>query len=311
MDMKEELRKATRHPVEGEVGIAWRDNNGLLRFSSVRGVDLSENGVGVESLEPLEADSYVQVHAEHLGFSWTAHVRYCRRRGSKYIIGLEFCRSRADTGQQESDGFVDYYELMQISATAEQDTISRVFRLLAARYHPDNVHTGDNEKFLLLKSAFDTLSDPVKRAVYDTEYSFRQKAPIPVFELKEFVVGIDAEVNRRLGVLCLLYNRRRADPDKPYLSLLEFEQMMRIPREHLVFTIWYLKEKRLLRTESNADFEITADGAEFVESSLPTNRLLQKLLHASEQSSDATPKPRASTKARPSERPDEDLDGVL
>ena len=87
--------------------------------------------------------------------------------------------------------------------------------------------------------------------------------------------------------------------------------MMRIPREHLVFTIWYLKEKRLLRTESNADFELTADGAEFVESSLPTNRLLQKLLRGPEQSSNANPKQRTSTGTRPGEQPDDDPGGVL
>ncbi len=309
--MKEELRKETRRPVKGEVGVAWRDRNGLLQFCNVQGVDLSEGGVGVESAEPLDVGSYVQVHAEHLGFSWTARVRSCRRWGSGYRIGLEFRGARAGAGRAESDEFVDYYELMQISPTAEEDTITRVFRLLAARYHPDNLQTGDNDTFLLLKTAFDTLSDPVKRAVYDTEYHFRQTEPMPVFEMKEFVVGIDVEVNRRLGILCLLYNRRRVNPDKPCLSLLEFEQMMRIPREHLVFTIWYLKEKRLLRTESNADFELTADGAEFVESSLPTNRLLQKLLHAPEQSSDADSTPRTSTGAQPSEQPGEDPDGVL
>jgi len=34
--------------------------------------------------------------------------------------------------------FVDYYELMQISQNAELPTIQRVYRMQAARYHPDN-----------------------------------------------------------------------------------------------------------------------------------------------------------------------------
>jgi len=56
---------------------------------------------------------------------------------------------------------------------------------------------------------------------------------MPVFETKEFLVGVDAEVNRRLGVLCLLYNRRRESSDHPALSLLEMEARMSMPREHL------------------------------------------------------------------------------
>jgi len=279
--VNKELRKEKRRTIAGEVGISWQDSNGLRQFRNVRGVDLSESGVSVESPVPLEVGSYVQVHAEDYGFSWPARVRYCRRRGAKHVIGLEFRKPSTEPAEDAAqEEFADLYDLMQISPTAETETIHRVYRLMAARYHPDNAHTGDLQQFLLLQKAYATLSDPVQRAAYDTEYRFRRTGPMPIFELKDFVVGIDAETNRRLGILCLLYNRRRVSPDKPGLSLLEFEQLMTIPREHLVFTVWYLKEKHLLRTEGNADFEITADGVAFVEASLPSNRLLQRLLRA-------------------------------
>ncbi|HPU71842.1 MAG TPA: DnaJ domain-containing protein, partial [Bryobacteraceae bacterium] len=107
------------------------------------------------------------------------------------------------------DDFVDYYELLQISQNAELQTIQRVYRMLAARYHPDNPETGDIDKFVLLKQAYDVLSDPERRAEYDKEWLQHNTQPMPIFEMKEFVVGIDAEMNRRLGALCLLYNRRR------------------------------------------------------------------------------------------------------
>ena len=38
----------------------------------------------------------------------------------------------------------DYYELLQISPNAEPETIHRVYRLLAQRFHPDNGQTGDD-----------------------------------------------------------------------------------------------------------------------------------------------------------------------
>ena len=49
---------------------------------------------------------------------------------------------------------VDYYELLQISPNAEPETIHRVYRLLAQRYHPDNRETGNAQKFRQLHDAY-------------------------------------------------------------------------------------------------------------------------------------------------------------
>ena len=65
---------------------------------------------------------------------------------------------------------LDYYEFLQISPNAEPNTVSRVYRFLAARFHPDIPETGDAEKFVLLKQAYDVLSDPERRAEYDATY---------------------------------------------------------------------------------------------------------------------------------------------
>jgi len=177
--------------------------------------------------------------------------------------------------------FVDYYELMQISQNAETPTVQRVYRMLAARYHPDNPETGDTDKFVTLQRAYEVLSDPRLRTAFDLELQMRSSQPLPVFEMKDFVVGIDVEVNRRLGILCLLYNRRKSDPDHPGLSLLDLENRMALPREHLEFTVWYLREKRMVRRdETSNDILITSEGVDFVESSMPSNRLVSKLLKA-------------------------------
>jgi curved DNA-binding protein CbpA len=178
--------------------------------------------------------------------------------------------------------FVDYYELMQISPNAEPETIQRVYRMLAGRWHPDNTETGDLSKFILLNEAYRVLSEPEERATYDLECSFQKAEPLKVFELREFAAGIDGEANRRMGILCLLYNRRRTDSEDPGLSLLEFESLMSFPREHLMFTIWYLKEKNHIRQDDKSDFLITSDGVDYVESHLPTNKVLYKMLKASE-----------------------------
>src|SRR5579864_2742301 len=79
------------------------------------------------------------------------------------------------------NGFVDYYELLQISPNAELETIQRVYKMLAARYHPDNPETGDLDKFRLLNSAYETLSDADLRRNYNVMYEQRGAQPNEVF----------------------------------------------------------------------------------------------------------------------------------
>jgi curved DNA-binding protein CbpA len=181
-----------------------------------------------------------------------------------------------------SQGFVDYYELLQINKDAETDAIQRVYRVLASRYHPDNKETGNLERFLLIKEAYGVLSDPGKRKDYDKAADKERENPIPVFLTKEFTEGIDSEANRRLGVLCLLYNRRKSNPSSPALSVLELENMMFLPREHLTFTIWYLKAKKWIQSDDKSSLQITADGIDYLESSLPQSKTIHKLLQAAD-----------------------------
>ncbi|MCI0418668.1 MAG: DnaJ domain-containing protein, partial [Acidobacteria bacterium] len=60
----------------------------------------------------------------------------------------------------------NYYELLQLSPNAEQLVITKVYRLLAAYYHPDNKQTGNEEKFKTVLKAYEVLSDPTKRSRY-------------------------------------------------------------------------------------------------------------------------------------------------
>lgn len=183
---------------------------------------------------------------------------------------------------KQGDEFVDFYELLQISPNAEPETINRIYRMLAARYHPDNPETGDMELFLLLKRAHEILTDPQLRAQYDALRKARMEEPLSVFSLKEFAKGIDGEANRRMGVLCLLYNRRRMNHEQPGVSVLELESLMSFPREHLMFALWYLKEKGYVHQDEHSNYAISAKGVDYVEANLPNNRILYKLLKAAE-----------------------------
>ena len=63
----------------------------------------------------------------------------------------------------------DYYELLGVSRKASAKDIRSAFRKLARKYHPD-LNPGDKsaeEKFKQLQEAYDVLSDPKKRQMYD------------------------------------------------------------------------------------------------------------------------------------------------
>ena len=59
----------------------------------------------------------------------------------------------------------DFYKQLGLNKNATKTEIKSAYRLLAKKYHPDT--GGDNEKFLALQLAWETLNDPRKRAIYD------------------------------------------------------------------------------------------------------------------------------------------------
>jgi hypothetical protein len=173
---------------------------------------------------------------------------------------------------------IDFYEFLQISPNADPDTIHRVYRFLAARFHPDNPESGDPEKFFLLKEAYDVLSDPAKRSGYDVRRETQPAEKAPLSSTVDFMDDIKGELNRRLAVLAVLYYRRRTNPHSPEVGLAEIEKRMGFPRDYLDFTTWYLMKKGLITRADNSDFTLTADGVDFVETQRTNIPVLNKLL---------------------------------
>jgi curved DNA-binding protein CbpA len=171
---------------------------------------------------------------------------------------------------------VDYYEFLQISPNADPETIHRVYRFLAARFHPDNHQSGNVEMFGKLRVAYDILSDPGRRAEYDTLR--RQKPQQPLSFSIDFMDHLEGELNRRLAVLAMLYYRRRRSPNLPEVSLAELEERMGFPRDYLDFTLWYLQKKGFIAKTDSAQYALTADGVDFVERERANVPILDRLL---------------------------------
>jgi curved DNA-binding protein CbpA len=165
----------------------------------------------------------------------------------------------------------DYYEVLQVNPTAEPDTIHRVYRLLAQRFHPDNRETGNASRFREISEAYHVLSNPETRAQYDAVHHERQQERWRlVSNGQESENNFEIEQNQRLTVLEVLYTQRRVDSSATGMFLLEIERLTGEPREHLEFTIWYLSQKDLVQRSDGSRFMITAQGVDYLEENYRT-----------------------------------------
>jgi hypothetical protein len=164
------------------------------------------------------------------------------------------------TAQSNSTGFEDHYETLQLSPNADGETISRVYRMLVKRYHPDNSETANEQKFNQVVAAYRVLSDTDKRAAYDVAYEQNRAAVLQIFE--DASTADSFEGDRRIfdGILSLLYTARRRDPARGGMGVIQIERLLGCPAEHLEFHTWYLEEKNWIVRLSNGQLAITATG---------------------------------------------------
>jgi len=75
----------------------------------------------------------------------------------------------------------DYYGTLGVSRSASQDEIRKAYRKLARKHHPD-LNPGDKaaeERFKRVQEAYDVLSEPKKRQMYDQVGYYSENGPQP------------------------------------------------------------------------------------------------------------------------------------
>lgn len=72
----------------------------------------------------------------------------------------------------------DYYDTLGVSKTASQEEIKSAYRKMAAKHHPDhNKAENAEEHFKEINEAYQVLSDPQKRKLFDQGVSFEGGSP--------------------------------------------------------------------------------------------------------------------------------------
>ncbi len=161
-----------------------------------------------------------------------------------------------------SKQLADYYEILQVSPRADNETIERVFRHLAKRYHPDNRDSGDAEKFAVLVEAHTVLSDPEQRATYDVNYERVREARWKLFDQTSASNEIVSDNRIRLAILSLLYVARRNNVTDPGVGVMELERVLSVPDAVIQFQTWYLRENGWIERLPTGMWAITAQGVD-------------------------------------------------
>jgi len=153
------------------IRLEMKDAMGNPRRVAADLVDVIDGGLGLALTTPVESGAIVVVRG-NLGENRTADqlkavVRWCTgKTDGTFRAGLEFLVAPEQRNSAHSDT-LDCYATMQLSPDADAAAISRAYRLLALRYHPDNIETGNSEMFLRISEAHRILCDAEKRTQYD------------------------------------------------------------------------------------------------------------------------------------------------
>ena len=70
---------------------------------------------------------------------------------------------------------------------------------------------------------------------------------------------------QRQGIISALYQQRRLHPSQPGITLAELEQMLKISKVELEFSLWYLTEGLFVKRTDNGTHSITLKGVDLAE----------------------------------------------
>jgi molecular chaperone DnaJ len=118
-----------------------------------------------------------------------------------------------------------HYQTLGVTSTASADDIVKAYRRLAMRWHPDrnpaNPHDAKT-RFQQIKSAYDVLSDPRTRELYDLQISARRSSSSDSASPGS---SFDEAVRAR-------WNKRRGPPP---VQGADIECKMTVPLETVIF----------------------------------------------------------------------------
>jgi len=148
--------------------------------------------------------------------------------------------------QPEATHSDDYYEILGVERDASTKEIRHAYKKLANTHHPDK--DGDADIFKDIREAFDILSDPIKRAIYDEHGRFTSNE---TSEAQSYIITmIDSLVNKidDLGKFDMVLSLQKSNDnnldqakismEKSKYQLKRFEKNMHRSKNRLILGVF-------------------------------------------------------------------------
>ena len=134
---------------------------GVLIFLARGSIFRKKTEYDTDEWESKKNRDYEKYHSE-----WMSDEISFERKGKDKLSDEDFRKSLL------SEDLPAYYAILQIQATASQNEIKSQFRKLAKKWHPDRKQSDDAEKKMAqINTAYEVLSDPKRRKMYDQYFS--------------------------------------------------------------------------------------------------------------------------------------------
>jgi hypothetical protein len=175
--------------------------------------------------------------------------------------------------------FQDHYEVLGVDHKAGPDAIQLSYARLADKYHPKGMNP-DPEKYEAVTLAFEVLSDPELRQDFNKLKGIGEEDK-PKFSGLQFFEAYQRDTHLRVGLLCVLYDRRRSKPFTPALSMRHLEAIFGASTQELNFALWYLKQRDLVMADDKSSLQITVEGMDYLEANPPLPQLVMPMIKPS------------------------------
>ena len=88
---RKDLRRYRRYLVDaGILQVSWLDATGKMKMTRTRALNISSTGIAIELPEAAMPLSMVRFQSDKYKVRGAGAVRHCHKKGTKFIVGLEF-----------------------------------------------------------------------------------------------------------------------------------------------------------------------------------------------------------------------------